>query len=229
VIKTTTPDRSITAPGHVRAIKLASDVYIAACGFTNGDIRLVDLETAEWSAPYQAHRQAVSAIYWQDQVVITGAADSSFIRWRYSKSKNTLQQKGVFVTQANYGSPANITLELDKFVTVSYNANILGVFEFTKLQIARHGPYHDVLSLVPKRLFAAKLFDAPEMATVAHCLDYLPRVDKLLMLDTEEKVPVDGFYAGEMANLIKYDATMPTDRPERIALISGSAIIIVNE
>ena len=64
---------------------------MAACGFTNGDVRLVDLETAEWSAPYQAHRQAVSAIYWQDQVVITGAADSSFIRWRYSKSKNTLQ------------------------------------------------------------------------------------------------------------------------------------------
>ena len=59
-------------------------------------------------------------------------------------------------------------------------------------------------------------------------LDYLPRVDKLLMLDTEEKVPIDGFYSGEMANLIKHDKAMPTDRHERIALISGSAIIIVN-
>ena len=48
------------------------------------------------------------------------------------------------------------------------------------------------------------------------------------MLDTEEKVPIDGFYAGEMANLIKHDKAMPTDRPERIALISGSEIIIVN-
>ena len=168
VIDATTPDRTIQAPGHVRAIALATDVYMAACGFTNGDIRLVDLETAEWSAPYTAHRQSVSAIYWHEQVVITGAQDSSFIRWRYSKSKNALSQKGVFVTQANYGSPQHITLELDKFVSVTYNANILGVFEFTKHQIAQYGPYHDVLTLVPKRVFAAKLFDAPEMATVAH-------------------------------------------------------------
>ena len=44
-INTTQPHRQITAPGHVRAISFASSLYLIACGFTNGDIRLLDLET----------------------------------------------------------------------------------------------------------------------------------------------------------------------------------------
>merc|ERR1712242_99201 len=145
-IDTTQPHRQITAPGHVRAISFAS-LYLIACGFTNGDIRLLDLETEEWSAPYTSHKQSVTHIYWRDQVLISGAQDSSFIRWRFSKSKNALQQKGIFVTNKNYGSPINITLEMDKFIIVSYNANILGIFEFTKHSISLHGPYNDVLLL----------------------------------------------------------------------------------
>ena len=108
VINVTEPDRQIIAPGRVRALSYASENYLLAAGFTNGDIRLLDLETEEWSAPYTGHKQAVTYIYWKDQILVSGAQDSSFMRWRFSKSKNALQQKGIFVTDKNYGSPGTI-------------------------------------------------------------------------------------------------------------------------
>ena len=43
-------------------------------------------------------------------------------------------------------------------------------------------------------------------------LQYLPTVDKLLTLETDEKVSINGFYASEMENLIKHDKALTTDR-----------------
>ena len=46
--------------------------------------------------------------------MISCAQDSSFCAWRYSKSKNKLELKNLFVTRKNFGCPMHLTVEMDK-------------------------------------------------------------------------------------------------------------------
>ena len=56
-----------------------------------------------------------------------------------------------------------------QFLLVSFNANILAVFEFSDQKIAVHGTYQDVGILQQKRIFR-DMFDAPLMTIASHSL-----------------------------------------------------------
>jgi WD40 repeat protein len=225
-ISETEPFKIIHAPGHIRALcYLKTQPTIVCAGFKNGDLRILDLETNEWSKLYKGHHQTVSHIYWDKSTLISCAQDSSFCAWRYSKSKNKLELKNLFVTRKNFGCPMHLTVEMDKFLLVSFNANILAVFEFSDQKVAVHGTYNDAGILQQKRIFR-NMFDAPLMTIASHSLGYLPSLDTLLTLPEQQKIQLKGTFAHEMERIMKFDRYLDTDRTDRIGLVSGNEITI---
>jgi WD40 repeat protein len=225
-INETKPSRKWNAPGHVRAISISANQPTLLCvGFNNGDVRLFDTETDQWSKQYKAHNQALSHIYWDKSTIISSAQDSSYCIWRYSKSKQKIELKSTHVTRKNYGCPVKLTLESGKFVLISFDSNKLGVFEVSDQTIAVLGTYLDVSTLSPIRIFS-NLFEAPQISLAAHGLGYLPDIDLILKANENQKLRVKGYYAEEITRIMKYDRHLQTDREDRIGLLQGNEIII---
>ena len=61
-ISETEPFKIIQAPGHVRALcYLKTQPTIVCAGFKNGDLRILDLETNEWSKLYKGKKSTIEA------------------------------------------------------------------------------------------------------------------------------------------------------------------------
>ena len=82
----------------------------------------------------------MSHIYWDKSTLISCAQDSSFCAWRYSKSKNKLELKNLFVTRKNFGCPMHLTVEMDKvnfhfydriFILLPYCVGFQKTFSFS--------------------------------------------------------------------------------------------------
>ena len=77
-ISETEPFKIIHAPGHIRALcYLKTQPTIVCAGFKNGDLRILDLETNEWSKLYKGNpspRKYFNPIFHPNHFTLTSSA-----------------------------------------------------------------------------------------------------------------------------------------------------------
>ena len=109
----------------------------------------------------------MTSISWTEQnphMIITASHDASLAAWRYSKSKQKIERKNIFVIKKNYGCIRAIRVEMEKFLLVAFDTNIFVIFEFpfspTKSDLVSK------IELAPKRVFKNS-FEIPFTAASA--------------------------------------------------------------
>ena len=111
------------------------------------------------------HSLSVTAVAWDSvnpQMILSASADCNITAWRFSKSKQKIEKKSTYKVRKNYGCPKFISIELEKFLLVTTDANSLIIFEFANSPIKGS----DEISLQPKRIFKNS-FEVPFTAPSA--------------------------------------------------------------
>ena len=105
------------------------------------------------------------------QLLVSGSQDGSFSTYRYSKSKQKIERKNNFKMKKNFGVPKSMNIEIEKFLLVAYDTNILVIYEFLDSPLEKN---ESKLGLISKRIFKNS-FEIPFTAHAAHrkvCIFY---------------------------------------------------------